>query len=162
METHGSPPLKGSKPGLDRAGSLVQLKPGRLFGRPGYAHKGRKWRGRGGSVQREHRGDPTKQWGRACPGEEGGPPQDCQPLKAGQQQRAVCRSAKVFICGLRPSGNTGTLPYGESEFWERNPFSPVLTPVWELPEQWPGEEEGEEVKGLPKSEASSLLVRSLS
>lgn len=32
METHCSPPQKGSKPCLDRAGSLVQLKPGRLFG----------------------------------------------------------------------------------------------------------------------------------
>ena len=45
-ETHCSPPQKVSKPGLDRAGSLVQPKPGRLFGRPVHTYKGRKIRRR--------------------------------------------------------------------------------------------------------------------
>lgn len=37
MERHHCPHQKYSKPGLDRAGSASQLKPGRLFGRPGDA-----------------------------------------------------------------------------------------------------------------------------
>lgn len=155
-ETHCSPFQKVSKPGLAWAGSLVQPKPGRLFGRPVYAYKGRKWRRREVSVQREYRGDPTEQQGRVLPGEEGGPPQGRQQLKARLHGVQSVGERRCSPCGLGPSQNTSTLP---TESPQRTPFSSVftLTLGWDLPHQWPGWKKGQEEKGLPKPKESALV-----
>lgn len=85
-------------------------------------------------------GDPTKQPGKVCPGEEGGPPQGRQQLKTRLQQSTVCRSVKVFTLWTRAFSEHEHTPHRESTCWQRTPRSPVFTLSlgWDLPQQWPG------------------------